>query len=153
MAIVNHKFRVTFTEDADSNASVDREINFTDQSTSTDDKDRKYIAPGSAAAWTGDTPLKILDVSDVIATVAPYGRKTKYLLIETTTPIYLWFEDDPTASPITASPITVERMMMVEAPTGGGVQKIWAVNPSRDTDPTPVTAEIRLYYTIVNAAA
>jgi hypothetical protein len=154
MAIVNHKYRVTFTEDTDTYPSVDREINFTDSSTPIDDKDRIFIAPGSAATWDLDTPVKIFDVSAPISGVAPNGRKARYMLIEVTSPVYLWFENDPTplnpGDPITAIPIRIERMMMVEGPTSGSIQKIWAVNPSRTTDPNPVTVEIKLYYTLVN---
>jgi len=153
MSIINHRFHVTFTEDTDAYPSVDREINFTDSSSSNDDKDRVFIPPGSNAVWTADTATKIFDVSAVIATVAPYGRRARYMLIEVSSPVYLWFENEPTGDPITTTPIRVERMMMIEGPTTGSVQKIWAVNPSRTDDATPITAEIKLWYSLVNLLA
>jgi len=153
MAIVNHKYHVTFTEDTDTYPSVDREINFSDSSSSVDDKDRIFITPGSGDTWNLDTPIKIFDSSESISGIAPNGRRARYLLIEVTSPVYLWFENDPGTPPITSIPVRVERMMVIEGPPVGCVQKIWAINPSRTSDTNPVTVEIKLYYTLVNLPA
>lgn len=152
MSLVNHKYHVTFTEATETYPAVDREINFTDNSSTVDDKDKVFLPPGSNSSWTADTPSLILDVSTVIPTIAPHGRKVKYLLIETDNPVYLWFGDDPTAAPITATPICVSTMMMIQSPISGAFQKIWAVNPSRTTDTEPKTVSMKLYYTLVNVA-
>lgn len=150
MSLVNHKYHVTFTETTETYPSVDREINFTDNASAHDDKDKIYMYPGSEVSWDIDTPRKILDVSEAIPNIAPNGRAVKYMLIESDYPIYLWFDDDPTANPITATPLKLNGMMMWQSPAGGSIQKIWAVNPSRTTDPEPKTVSIKLYYTLVD---
>ena len=152
MAVVNHHFHATFTEDTASHPAVDVKQDWMDSSSSNDDKQKVYIPASVNTVWMSDIPVKVLDVSAETA-YAPNGQRARYLVIETNSPVYLWFENDPTVavgSPIVAVPICVERMMMIEGPLTGSIQKIWAVNPSRTTDPNPVTVELKMWYTLVN---
>jgi hypothetical protein len=153
MSIINHKFHATFTEDGDTYPSVDREINFTDSSSSADDKTRVFIKPSAEDTWQTDTPVKVLDVTNALVGTTDDGARVRYLLIETSSPVYLWFENDPTivspATSIATTPVVVERMMMIEGPGSGSIQKIWAVNPSRTTSVNPVTIELKMWYSLV----
>ena len=141
--LISNKFLGTVTDETDPETKI--ESNFTENSYENYATATVTITPGSATSWVDDTESTVIDLSSA-------GRLARYIVLKSNAPAYLWLGRQPVRDidghiieNISAGgfPKTgLNRLMVLD----GSTDRIYAINPSRTTDPTPLTVKIRVVY-------
>lgn len=140
MALVNQKFTVTITDDFATDPVVNQTTNFTEDAYDNYEVNTVKIAAGAAASWDLDTPTLLFDFS-----TAPVPQNAKYVMLVVDNPIYIWVGASPEITEgeiieTTFPKIAVKNFFVLS----GSTPKVYAVNPSRSADVSPVDANIKM---------
>lgn len=150
MGLINNKFTYTFTDDDSTDPVITETVNFTDDSGDNYTSTRHKIEAGEAETWQEEPLASEVSLFDLSTLSTP--QRAKYIVIQTTSPIYVWFGKHPDRDgsddiDTTASPeVRIDKLMVLAGPTTtGATMKMYAINPSRAED-SNLTATVNVMF-------
>ena len=134
MALIKQVLTTTVTDDLSTDPDITVESNFTEDTYDKYDVRTIKIEAGAAGSvWTTDSATTLIDLS----ASAEYA---KYIIVTTDNPIYSWLGITPTVS--TDTKFNISNVLVLS----GSTDKLFAVNPSRADDTSPVDCNIKVTY-------
>jgi hypothetical protein len=139
MALISQKFTATITDDRD--PTTIQEVNFTDDAYSNYSVTSITLSPFNSSShndWKTVSTTTLFDASAF--------TQAGYIIVKTDTPIYVWFGKEPerdgsgAIDEVTSPKTVISRCLILS----GGLTKLYAINPSKNTDTPPVTAHIKV---------